>query len=153
MRIHAPYFEIDECRNEREKEFILALHSRAQAGRWNIDGFPSWDGRFTVSVSLMRGRSVCRSPRIDFDGDTLLLGDDETLQFATDLDPARTDVIRESNKPPAELARIAVDWLEREIANHAELHKSSLFHKIRTLLGFGRTPPPRPTPTDSGGGG
>jgi hypothetical protein len=60
--------------------------------------------------------TILRTLRIDFFGDRVRFGKDETGQLATPLDPTRPDVTEVFGKSPLELASIAADWLEREFA-------------------------------------
>ena len=92
--VNAPRFDLDECNNERERDFIESLHARAEAGGWFADSWPRED-RFMLSVCPSDPQYGCvlRTLRVDFDGVAVSFGPDETHQFATDLDPARADVV------------------------------------------------------------
>jgi len=116
VSVAAPRSNIDECNSESERAFIEALHGRAAAGGWYADGWPRED-RFMLSVCLSDPDflSVLRTLRVDYDGESVTFGTDETHQFATDLDPARPDVTVVRGRPVAELAAAAADWLEREM--------------------------------------
>lgn len=116
IRVRAPRFDLDECNNERERDFIELLHARAEAGNWFAEAWPRVD-RFMLSVSPTDSQRGCvlRTLRVDFDGIAVSFGPDETHQFATDLDPARPDVIVLGGRPLAELAAAAAIWLEREM--------------------------------------
>ncbi|OJW23535.1 MAG: hypothetical protein BGO49_02795 [Planctomycetales bacterium 71-10] len=115
IKVDAPRFDLDECKNASEREFIELLHARAEAGGWFADSWPRED-RFILSVcpSDPRYNCVLRTLRVDFDRVTASFGPDETHQFATDLDPARADVVALSGRSPAELASAAATWLEKE---------------------------------------
>jgi hypothetical protein len=114
--IVAPRFDLTKCNNERERGFIESLHARAEAGDWYADWWPRND-RLMLSVSRVDGvhNLVLRTLRIDFAGDAVRFGPDETHQFATDLDSTRPGVFAISGLPVAELATTAADWLEREM--------------------------------------
>lgn len=116
IKVNAPRFDLDECNNASEREFIELLHARAEDGGWFADSWPRED-RFILSVcpSDPEYNCVLRTLRVDFDGVTASFGPDETHQFATDLDPARADVVALSGRPPAELASAAATWLEKEM--------------------------------------
>ncbi len=116
----APRFDLAVCNSDREREFVEALHDRATSGGWYADSWPRPD-RIIVSVCRIDGaqRCVSRTLRVDFDGASVAFGDDETHQFVTDLDPARGAKIL-TGLPPAELAGVAADWLEVEMADWPE---------------------------------
>lgn len=107
LSVAAPRFDLVECNTEQEREFIAALHLRAVAGNWYAD---SWlrTNRLIIAVYPLE-----RTLRVDFDGTTIIFGDDETHQFVTDLDSAKGATVVKG-KPIAELAEIAADWIERE---------------------------------------
>jgi hypothetical protein len=112
----APRFALTQCNNEREREFIEALHGRAKAGRWYADSWPRAD-RVIVTVDICDPDRNCvlRMLRIDFTGRAVAFGPDETYQLVTDLDPRRPGVFIVEGRPEAELADAAGDWLEREM--------------------------------------
>jgi len=130
----APRFDIDECRNQAEHEFINALHARAEAGLWFADSWLEPD-KIIVTVNIMDAEANCvlRMLRVDFDGTALTYGRDETCQLTTFLDPTRPDVVVIADKPPAGLAEIAADWLEHEmrrpVVRH-EWHRPEFSHRI-----------------------
>ncbi len=117
VKVVALRFDLDECNNEREKEFIDLLHARAEAGGWYAD---SWqrDDRIIIAVDIhdRQRNGVLRMLRVDYDGSALAVGPDETYQLVTDLDPARSGVVVWRDRPVAELAALAADWLEREMS-------------------------------------
>ena len=132
--MEAPRFDLVECRSPPEREFINALHARAEAGQWFADSWPV-PGKIIVTVDIIDAEANCvlRMLRVDFDGTALTYGRDETFQLATELDPARPDVVVVVDKPPVRLADIAADWLEREmhrpVVRH-EWHRPEFSHKI-----------------------
>jgi hypothetical protein len=88
MKVNAPRFELDECRSEVEREFVEALHSRAESGGWCADAWPR-DDRIIVTVDLCDAGCNCvlRMLRVDFDGSMMVAGPDGTGQLASNLDP------------------------------------------------------------------
>lgn len=131
--MEAPRFDLAECRSPAEREFIKALHARAEDGSWFAD---SWlgPGRITLTVDLIDAEVNCvlRMLRVDFDGSKLIYGRDETFQLATDLDPARPDVVVIAGMSTADLAIIAAGWLEQEmrrpVVRH-EWHQPGFVHR------------------------
>jgi hypothetical protein len=116
--VAAPRLDIVECNSEAERAFIEALHARAEASGWYADSWSRPD-RVVLSLCRIRRNCVVRTLRVDFDGRTLTFGDDETHQFVTDLDQARGAIVI-AGRPPAELAGVAADWLESEMAGWPE---------------------------------
>mgnify|MGYP001041623023 FL=1 len=116
IKVDAPRFDLVECRDEREREFVEALHARAKAAGWFADAWPRED-RFILTVCPIDSQYNCvlRTLRVDFDGTAVSFGPDETHQLVTDLDPSRPDVVVLSGRPPAELAFAAATWLEQEM--------------------------------------
>ena len=114
----APQFDLNECNSLREREFVEAIHARAETGGWYADSWPH-DDRIVLSLSPCDRdpayNFVLRTLRVDFDGTAVWFGPDETHQFATDLDPARPGVNVLYERPVGELAAAAADWLEREM--------------------------------------
>jgi len=117
--VAAPRFDLDECDSEAERVFIEAVHARAEAGGWCADAWRVRAGCITLAVCPSdndpKYNVVLRALRVDFDGSTVWFGEDETYQFVTALDPARPGVFVRSDRPIAELASVAADWLEREM--------------------------------------
>jgi len=139
--VAAPRFDITECRNERERAFIEALHARAVSGGWCADWWPRTD-RLMLSVSPIDPdhNLVLRTLRIDFDGSAVQFGPDETHQFATDLDSARAGVYERSGQPVTELADAAADWLERELRRpivRQEWHRPEFWRRQWVLADTG----------------
>jgi hypothetical protein len=121
LPVTAPRFYLAECNSEAERAFVEALHARAEAGRWGADSWPRPD-RVVLSVCRIRDNCVVRTLRVDFDGQTVAFGDDETHQFVTDLDTALGATVV-AGRPPAELAGLAADWLEGEMARWPEMRR------------------------------
>ncbi|HEY1068682.1 MAG TPA: hypothetical protein VGE52_21340 [Pirellulales bacterium] len=110
----APRFYVEEpheCNDERERAFIEALHSCTENSDCSWESWPRPD-RFLLSHSKIVQGCVVRTLRIDFDGSVVWLGDDETHQFATDLDASRPDVYLLEGFPVHVLAAAAAYWME-----------------------------------------
>ncbi len=126
VKVSAPRFDLDECRDATERDFVEALHTRAEAGAWWADAWLR-DDRIILTIDIcdsdLEYNCVLRMLRVDFDGAMLTLGADETYQLVTDLDPKRTDVISMRDQSPAILANAAADWLERELGREIERHE------------------------------
>lgn len=124
--VSAPRFDLDECNSEEERAFIEALHARAEAGDWYADAWV-WADRVVVGVCPCdddpKYKCVLRTLRVDFDDTAVRFGPDETHQFVTDLDPARSGVFDISGRTIAELAAAAADWLEREMRRPIVRHE------------------------------
>lgn len=118
IAVNAPELGPDVCRNEYEREFLESLNLRAERGSWAPCAAYLWDDRIMLAVCLIdldpAHNRVLRDLRIDFFGQYVLCGDDETGQYATDLDPTHSDVVI-AEGTPLELAEFAADWLEREM--------------------------------------
>ena len=143
MLIEAPRFDLDECRTVAEAEFVAALHARSESGGWFGDGWPRED-RVIVTVCPVDPelKGVLRTLRVDFDGLTVVCGEDETHQLVGDLDVARADVVSQRGAAPSELAQFAADWLEREMARPIDRHEWygwSFVHRRWVLADTGRT--------------
>jgi hypothetical protein len=114
----APRFDIVECNNELERTFIEAMHERSETDMWYPDAW-MWDDRVVLLVCVADRTPgygvVLRSLRIDFDGQMVCFGPDETHQLATDLNPAHPGVFALSGQSIAELADAAANWLQREL--------------------------------------
>jgi len=134
MKVIAPRFDLDECRNGVEREFIEALHACAEAHGWYADAWPRED-RIIVTVDLADDESNCslRTLRVDFDGSMMLAGPDETHQLVSDLDPTRADVISTRDGSPGALANAAAAWLEHEMARpieRCEWNRATFHHRL-----------------------
>jgi|SRR6185436_11452090 len=83
MKVSAPRVDLDECRDATEREFIDALHARAEAGAWCADAWLR-DDRIILTIdpcdSDPKYNCVLRMLRVDFDGAMPTLGADETSQ-------------------------------------------------------------------------
>ena len=113
---------LDQYRSETERTFLEALHRRAEAAGWYGDAWPL-DQCLAVSVTLKDPTcsAVRRTLRIDFNGTTVLVGDDSTHQLVENLDPSMPDVLELSSSSVSDLAGLAADWIERELlADDAE---------------------------------
>ena len=123
--VHAPRFDVQECRDDVAREFVERLHQRAERGDWYADSWSHLRDRVVIAVTLTdrERRLALRTLRADYVGPHLLLGEDETQQFATDLDPARPGVTLVTEGRPQDLADAAADWLEREMARPVVRHE------------------------------
>lgn len=140
--MEAPRFGLAECRTEQERDFVEALHARAEVGRWFADSWPV-PGKIIVTVDISDPDANCvlRMLRVDFDGSVLMVGTDETYQLATDLDPSRPDVLVVREKNPAAQAKFAADWLEHEMSRpivRHEWHRSEFSHTLWLLADNGQ---------------
>lgn len=122
----APRFDLFECNSNREREFVEALHARAEAGDWHADWWTHND-RIILSVCVIDAdppyNCLLRTLRVDFDGWEVRFGPDETHEFATDLDPSKPGVSALSGTAVSELACAAADWLEREMKRRIDRHE------------------------------
>src|SRR5262245_21863595 len=110
----ASRFDLKECNSEAEREFVEALHARAEAGGWSGESL-LWPDRVNATVCRVVNSCVRRTLRVDFGVRGRKYGDDETHQVCTELcmDIGATDL---TNRPPAKLAMVAADWLEAEMS-------------------------------------
>lgn len=102
------------CRNELERRFLERLNDRAEKGNWCADCWSHLTDHVLISIYLPGDKA--RSLRVDFFGSRLLLGYDETHQFVTELNPDNPLVTVVPDGTPEQLAVIAADWLESELA-------------------------------------
>jgi hypothetical protein len=109
----------DECNNVNERRFLERLNQRAERGGWYTDSWSHTTDHLLVAISLVRDNCVYRDLRVDFFGDVLRFGDDETHQFVTPLDPANPGVTEVVLTTPEAMAEAAADWFERELAADA----------------------------------
>lgn len=113
----APRFGIDDGRMAEEAEFVWALHRPAESGDWYADAWPREHClTLTVCPSDQETNGILRTLRIDFFGDRVLVGEDETQQLATELDVGRSGVYSMVGASPDALAEYAADWLELELS-------------------------------------
>lgn len=120
IQVVAPRLGQSECRNDLERRFLERLDHRAERAGWYSDSWSHTTDHVLIAISLWRGDGpVYRALRADFFGDRLLLGDDETLQFATGLDPDRPGVTAVVLPMPEAMADAAADWFEQELAAEA----------------------------------
>jgi hypothetical protein len=123
-KVSAPRFGLDDCNDDSERQFIEALHARAEVAGWFADGWPR-DDRIIITVCPVDAEynSVLRTLRVDFDGHSVVFGTDETHQLVTDLDPSRPGVELLRARPIQDLASAAADWLEREMKRPIVRHE------------------------------
>jgi hypothetical protein len=112
-----PRFGVDVCETDERREFLESLHAIAEAHGWYGDGWER-DDRFIVTVCPCDPEHNCvlRTLRVDFFRGSVAVGADETHQLVTDLDPRRPEVQVVRDQPVAALAKVAADWLEREMS-------------------------------------
>jgi hypothetical protein len=117
VTVIAPRFHLDKCNSEDEREFIEAMHLRSESDGWYPDAWV-WDDR--VVVALCPGddtpgyQLLLRTLRVDFKGLEITFGEDETHQFATELDPSKSGVVALTGLSIIEMANVAADWLLKE---------------------------------------
>jgi hypothetical protein len=111
-------FGLQGGRDPSESKFVSVLHSRAVTGGWyaDADARPA-DDRLTLTVEVIDSdaKAVLRVLRVDYTGEQVVVGEDETYQLATELDPTRASVHSKTSGSVAELAEFAADWLEKEL--------------------------------------
>lgn len=122
--VAAPRFDLHECNNDSEAEFIELLHRRAEAGQWFADSWLREDRIIvTVGVSDPAYNCILRTLRVDYDGVSATCGPDETQQLVTDLNAARPTVVALRERPMDELVRFVADWLEHEMRRPIDRHE------------------------------
>ncbi len=123
------WFEVTEedFENDAEREFLIALcaHSSewVKLGITPDSGFIQFgDSTLTVGIDITDWeRKVClRALRIDFSGDRIVFGEDETGQFGNNFKPGVKEV-RDPGNSPAQFADIAARFLVDEMARKIEL--------------------------------
>jgi hypothetical protein len=111
---------LDDYRSDYEREFLEALYLRAKVAGWAGDA-QAWAlaPYLIVTVDLLYPETnvVHRTLRVDFDGSSVVVGYDPTLQLVGDLDRTRPDVYQLSGCSIPEMAAFAADWIESELAN------------------------------------
>ncbi len=89
-----------------------------------------------VDISDTAPIVVLRTLRVEFDGTRALVGDDQTMQLVTSLDPRSRDVTIFAERSPDACALAVAEWIEeqlrRPIHRHEWLHEG--FHHIVWLL-------------------
>ena len=126
IQVVAPRLDQSECRNHLERRFLERLDRRAERAGWYADSWSHTTDHVLVAISLWRdGGPVYRDLRADFFGDRLLLGDDETHQFVTELDPDLPGVTAVELPTPEAMADVAADWFERELAAEGRVRATS----------------------------
>lgn len=146
MFIYIPKFndlsdvEYSDYRNEEEREFMTILNSYAAEwkpfGVWGEDLFLFYDrGDLSLGICIYSFRDL----RIDFTETSLLLGEDETHQYVTKLNPnnPQVKVYQKADYSTAQLAEIAADWITHELSRKIELREwitDSYHHKNWVLI-------------------
>ena len=108
-----------ECENDLERRFLERLNERAAKRSWYADCWSHLTDHVVISIHLPKKKGGSQEARTDFFGSRLLLGYDETGQFATELDPTNPSVTLIPCGTPESLADAAADWLEEQIATWA----------------------------------
>ncbi|MGA2498291.1 MAG: hypothetical protein ABSH20_11155 [Tepidisphaeraceae bacterium] len=116
VAVNAPRFDVTECRDQPERRFLERLSARATRGGWFADSWSHLSDHVIISIVIRRQGVVTRPLRADFFGSRLVLGDDETHQFVTELNAGLPGVTVVPTGAPEELAEIAADWLESQIS-------------------------------------
>lgn len=116
VKVNAPRFEVTECNTVVEREFIELLHARSGVDGWCPCLLWTNDDRVVMGVDIADGERnlILRSLRIEFTGDAVTFGEDETYQFVTDLRPNTPGTHVLSNCSVPEMANTVADWLLRE---------------------------------------
>jgi hypothetical protein len=141
------WFQVDEddFRNDAECDFLFSLCEHAHG--WRSLGLPPEsgfiqfdDGMLTLGFDVADEvkRVAVRTLRVEFHGDALRAGKDETGQFVTALDITLPGV-QEWRCPdlgPDDFAELAAKWLAVELARPIELHqwKTIFFRHERYVL-------------------
>ncbi|WP_437323730.1 hypothetical protein [Sorangium sp. So ce381] len=121
------WLALDEGRTDAERAFITEMSRRALA--WRSLGVPSDHLLGTVEPFVMllldvpADGKVLRTLRVDFHESRVVVGEDETMQAATDLDEENPRVLVVKDGSPLALATAAADWMEREILRPIERHE------------------------------
>lgn len=124
--------EDSDFRSQDERDFANALV--IHASKWTEFGISSRDGLlhfgeefFTIAIDVSDQTKPCilRTLRVDYYGDKILLGDDETGQLVTKLDSSWRNVTThiDVDGTPESFAKIAAAWLEKEMARIIERHE------------------------------
>lgn len=145
------WFKIDDSYSDAEREFLQTMLARAQA--WVTIGLSPDDvWLLDVERPLILCVDVCdpeskgglRTLRVDFDGVSVIAGEDETGQMSTDLDITHPDVLfrHDVEGTPNFFATIAADWIEQELRRPIERHEWSgtYFRHCRWVLADTHTP-------------
>ena len=128
------WFEIERenCPNEATWTFISALCEHSS--EWIALGispqngfFQADDGLITLGISISdeERRCIVRDLRIDFDGSRVVMGEDETHQYVTDLVPGERGAVehRLHDAAPHDYAQLAAAWLATETRRIIERHE------------------------------
>ena len=115
-------FGLDETgatayRSDEEYEFLSVLHDGASAHGWFGDAWHTEPDRTIVTVTL--GNPVSHTLRIDFLGDEVIVGYDETHQLVSPIPESDTRTRRFASHSVSELARFASDWVHAELCSRS----------------------------------
>jgi hypothetical protein len=135
----APWIPWSEWEDGIGQRFLKSLDQRARA--WStLDVVPD-DFLFpNGSAPLVIGLDVnCRMLRVDFRGNEVECGEDETHQFSTGLNPSTPGVVRWSSPTaqPEDFATFAADWVEKELRRPIHQHewRGWTFRHRRWIMG------------------
>lgn len=130
MKTFSDWFEVHGQLSQKQHDFLEAL--LPYAPRWEALGVSPLDVLtqvstflLTVALDVSAGNHVLRTLRVDFDGQCVLMGEDETLQLVTDLNEQNPEVLvhKSENASLEEFADVAGQWLERELKRVIVLHQ------------------------------
>ena len=135
----------DDFRNDEEREFLNALYGYVSVSKSydfeDHDWFLFYDDEIlTIAFDVYDdiNRIVLRSLRIDFTETSLLVGKDETHQYAGRLNADNPNVkkYQRAEYTTTRLAEIAADWVSYELSREIELREwiTESFHHRRWVL-------------------
>jgi hypothetical protein len=148
------WFNLDEFRSDAERDFVRAISLHATW--WGALGLspegarivPA-EGKLILFVDVGAPQLVLRTLRIEFDGSSVVMGDDEAGQEGPHLDLSKRKVVtvrssdldagvglfapyRDVGSVPARLAERAAEWVEYQTRRRVECHewkKPSFTHR------------------------
>ena len=114
-----------DYRSLTDREFLERLHFQSQRGKWFGDGWARED-RTIVTVTITNGpKVVYKTLRIDFFGDRVVVGYDSTHQLVEDLDITDSRTIEWTGLPVQEMADLAAEWIESQLALELRLRRTN----------------------------
>ena len=147
--VPAPWFDWDGDLWPEAAAFLDAV--RKGAAGWN-DANPDnsmvyeWNDQLVLGldVSDRDRRTVLRTLRVDYGPQGLVLGEDETGQFVSELTPQQHEFRRigHGDLGPADLGRMAADWFQTQLERPIELaewHGWTYWYREYRLADSGRT--------------
>jgi len=124
------YEEYVDFRNDEDREFLTALCSYSD--NWKKYGFHDEDFLYfyhgevlSVAFDICAHKQVLRAMRIDLTETNLLLGEDETAQYISTLNPNNPEVkvYLKADYSITELAELSAKWIDFELSRKIELHE------------------------------